>query len=472
MRRVLAIALLLAVATAASAQDENATISIVDQSREVLFYGIDSEVLDLIDRLEAQSEDRLDAEILQRYVETRNATLRVRILRHFLEREVPVAGDAARELLLSDRRLGADELRVTVRYLSQVTEDRSPELLERYREIAEDDDLVAASVAIEAIGTHGGTDSVPLLLSLYDELENVNLQGAIIRALGEASAVDAVDLLTDLATDPFEESSLRQYAAESLGRIAQPESLDVIVELLEDDDSLLRAYATGALGYFRDARATSALIAALRDSFWRVRVAALNGIAEQKPEGVLAPVLYKAEHDPESPVRQAALQTLSALGSAESYDALREIAANTRRPLADRLTAVDLVIRNDVENSLETVQGIITEEWDVEGSRMLDTVARALVSTGSPGLSAVYERLLSHPNFIIRIYAIRGIGTSGLAEFGAEIQRIESESSAEIIRSNALATLDSLGIEPLPDEEDSDGAGASADDEPEEGEAP
>ena len=426
--------------------------SAVEQSRQVLQYGIDSEVIDLLQRLDDRSEDRLDSEILERFEASRNNVLRIRILEFFEGREVDLAGDAVREILLAEDRLGTDFLRVAVRYLSRVVGDRSPQLLERYREIARDEDLIAGSVAIEAIGSHGSGEGVTLLLELYEELSATELRGAVIRALGETGSLDAVDLLTRIVTDSFEEGSLRQYAAASLGKIGAPESLGTLTGVLSDADSLLRAYAIGALGYYSNREATAALTEGLRDSFWRVRVAALQGLAEQRAVSALAAIAYKARRDPEAPVRQAALQTLAALESAAAFDVLREIVTDVRAPLADRMTAADLLVKKDLSNSLETVNAVIDEQWAVENSRLLDTIAKALVTTTSSELAAIYGRLLSHPNYIIRIYAIRGVGRSGLVQFGEEIQRITAESSAEIIRSNAMSTLELLGLDPLDEE--------------------
>ncbi|MEE8441324.1 MAG: HEAT repeat domain-containing protein, partial [Spirochaetia bacterium] len=337
--------------------------SAVQQSRDVLLFGIDSEVMELLGRLEDRGEDRLDNEILMRLEESRNRSLQGRILEHFEKRSVTVAGPTVSAIVIADDELDAGFLRTAVRYLSIIAEVHSPELLIRYEDIARDDDVIAASVAISAIGTDGSDGAVELLLELFEELRSDDLKGAVIRALGDAKTVAAVDLLTNIVTDPFEDASLRQYGAESLGKIAAPEGLNPLVSVLGDTNSLLRAYAIAALGNYADPVATRALDEGLRDSFWRVRVAALQGIATRGATESLPAIEYKARRDPEVPVRQEAIKTLAALDSRDAYEILRTIAADPRSPQADRMLSIDLLVSDDLTASLETITEIIDSEW-------------------------------------------------------------------------------------------------------------
>ncbi len=426
--------------------------SVVQQSRDVLLFGIDSEVMELLGRLEDQGEDRLDDEMLTRLEGSRNRSLQGRILEHFEKRSVAIAGPAVSTILTEEDELDAGFLRIAVRYLSVIANVHSPELLARYEEIARDDDVVAASVAIGAIGTDTSAGAVELLLDLFEELQNGDLKGAVIRALGAARAVEAVALLTKIVTDPYEDSSLRQYGAESLGKIGAQESLIPLISVLEDTNSLLRAYATAALGNYDDPAATRALDEGLRDSFWRVRVAALQGIATRGAAESLPAIEYKARRDPEAPVRQEAIRTLAALDSDAAYEILREITADPRAPQPDQILSMNLLVRDDLPASLETIINVMNCEWAVENSRLLDATARALVQTDSQLLADTYDRLLSHPNFIIRVYAIRGIGKSGFTQFGEKILTIVEENPTGILHSNAISTLEELGI-PVPQDE-------------------
>ncbi|HKJ85821.1 MAG TPA: HEAT repeat domain-containing protein [Spirochaetia bacterium] len=437
--------------------------SLLDRWEETLLYGIDSEVGAVLAQIEQAGETSLDNEIVRRFLQTRTDSLREDIVEHFASRNSPILADGVRELLLSDELLNDDFLRVAVSYLSRIAEDRSEELLARYAEIAEDRNLLAATVAIDAIGRNGSEAAVVLLLDLFGRVSSTDLQAAVIRALGEAGSADAVPMLTAVAADSFEESSLRQYAAESLGKIGAEESLPLLTELLGSEDSVLRAYATNALGYYESEEATILLEQALLDSFWRVRVAALEALGEQATPAALPAVAYKARRDPERPVREAAIRTLASLATAESTEVLQEIARNERASEAERILAIGELAEADSGGNAEVFEEIVDAEWSRENSRVLDAIGRRVSENPSAELAGLYAKLLTHPNFIIRIYGMRGIGGAGLSEGTEDLKRIARENPAGLVRRTALAALESLGVTYDPEAEEDTETPAPAD---------
>ncbi len=446
---VLVATIMLMIASTGLASEE---VSLLEQWRETLLYGIDSEVDSVLSQIEQSGETSLDDQILRRFTQTRADSLRESIVEHFTARESPVLAEALRALLLGDELLSDDFLRVSVSYLSRVVEDRSEELIARYAEIAEDRNLLAATVAIDAIGRDGSDAAVIILLDLFDRVSSSDLRAAVIRALGETGSQDALPLLTTIASDTFEQSSLRQYAAESLGKIGAEESLALLTELLGSDDSVLRAYATNALGYYESEDAATLLEEALLDSFWRVRVAALEALGEQGRPAALRAVAYKARRDPERPVREAAIRTLARLATAESVEVLREIARNERASETERILAISELAELDSGAHADLFEEIAGAEWSRENSRVLDAVGRRVSENPAAELAAMYAKLLAHPNFIIRIYGMRGIGGAGLDDGTDDLKRIARENPAGLVRRTALAALEELGVTYDPDE--------------------
>jgi len=441
--RLILVVILLASAATQAATEET---SLLEQWQETLLYGIDSEVESVLSQIEQSGETGLDDQIVKRFTQTRADSLREEIVEHFTSRESAVLADELRELLLGEELLSDDLLRVSVSYLARVVDDRSDELLARYVEIAEDRSLLAATVAIDAIGRNGSDAAVILLLDLFGRVDSTDLKAAVIRALGEAGNEEAVPMLTAVASDTFAESSLRQYATESLGRIGAEESIALLTELLGAEDSVLRAYATNALGYYEGEDSASLLEAALLDSFWRVRVAALEALATQATPTATPAVAYKARRDPERPVREAAIRTLASLGTPESIEVLHEIARNERASETERILAITELSELDSGASAELLEELVDAEWSRENSRILDAVGRNVSENPSPELAALYAKLLTHPNFIIRIYGMRGIGGAGLDDGADDLKRIARENPAGLVRRTAIAALESLGV--------------------------
>ncbi len=422
----------------------------LDLWRDTLTFGIDSELTDLLSQLRDAQVVSLDDLIMRRFERTRSNALKVTIIEHFQQTESDVAVAVAEQMLLSEEQIPGDLLRVLIQYRVRFGGDASPDLTERYSTLAQDSgNQLAANAAIEALGEIGSQDAVRKLIELLDDLTSSELQGSVIRALGVAGDPSAVDRLSRISTDEFADASHRQYAAESLGRIGQPESIETLTALLSDSDSLLRAYATYALGFYSAEQTATLLEDALLDSFWRVRVAALQAIEEQGHEAARDAVAYKARRDPERPVREAALRTLGALGVGET-DVLKDVALSDRVSIAERSIAIEELSERGASNAVEAFAEIISTEWERENSRALDMVGREISAHASREYVALYERLLTHPNFIMQIYAIRGIGNSGLRQFEDQLQSTAALTSPTALSRAARLALETMGIDFVP----------------------
>ncbi len=458
MRILASLICLLVTVGGVRAQDDR---PLVEQWREVIQYGIDSEVVELLPRISAQGEWRLDAALSERLTETRSAELREKLLAYFTEHEREAGVAAAREMILSYDEPAPAVLQAAIVYLTEVEAALDSALLDRYVDIANGRAYLPAAAAVRAIGTLGGEDAAPRLMELYERASRTELRGAVVRAIGETGDERAVEMLTRLAEDTTEEPSIRQYAAYSLGEIGAAESMSTLSGLLSDENAIVRAYAVSALGNYREQAATDLLSASLRDSYWRVRVAALDGLkrtaelaaeaGESFPADAVPAVAYKARRDPERPVRLAAIGALGAIGDAESISALIELFEGELQPLEIRSAAGQELISKHLDVARDAIDRVLSAEWETESSRVLDFTAKMLAETEDGGLTQLFERLLSHPNYVIRIYGIRGIATNSLGGYADRLREIAGEASGAL-RSAARAALERMG-EPLPEPE-------------------
>ncbi len=440
--------------------------SLYEAWEETLLFGIDSEIGAVLDQIAQSGDDRLDDLIVERFATSRNERLRVLIVEHFSARESTALHASVRTLLLDDEMTPGDELmRVSATYLSRVVEDHSGELLARYEQIAERGSLLASTIAIDAIGRNGSEAAVRLLLDLYERLRGTDQRAAVLRALGRTGSEQALPLLSMVAADDFEESALRHYAAESLGRIGSPESLTLLTTLLGSSDSLLRAYATLALGFYGEEESGELLEQALRDSFWRVRVAALQALGEQRRDAAVRAIDYVARRDPEGTVRQAAIRSLGSIATPESSGRLREIARNERSAEAERILAVEQLVRAGALENRELLVELMAAEWNREGSRLLDAIGRFLSEEADGRLDDLYGRLITHPNHIIRIYGMRAVGEAGIRSRIEQLKEIARVNPPGIVRRTALASLRSMGIDFDPEADDPQPARPDAEDE-------
>ena len=421
-------------------------ISARNEWRDVLRFGIDTEVIELLPTLTENREVTLEPEVLRVFSRSINPRLRRAALRFFTDLELTGAIDAVIEMLRDIQDLADDLVLDAILYLSRVETDDRDDVAVLFHELARSRRATVAGAAIRAIGRTGDERDVDVLLDLFDERTTpVAVRQSLVLALGELRTPRAVDRLIAVLGRTDEDSTLRNYAADSLGKIGDDRAIDTLRVSLGSTDALHRAYAVNALGYFDSADVPDMLEEALRDSFWRVRVAALDAVGRRKQAELLPAVIYRARRDPENRVRLDAISAVAAIGTAEAWEFLRSqfvderTAPDIRRAILHRLVELNAV------ESLPTIREVIQKEWAAERPTMLEYTTRVLSTASLPEAADIYVRLLEHPNFVLRIYGVRGIALNGLEQYKDRIRELsENEAEHASVRRNAASELERM----------------------------
>jgi beta-lactamase regulating signal transducer with metallopeptidase domain len=140
------------------------------------------------------------------------------------------------------------------------------------------------------------------------------------KALGRLGDRRAVAPLIRSLED--ENAIVRQEAAESLGRLgARAEALVPLVGTLRDETAIVRMQAARALGRLGDERAAAPLIAALKDEDDIVRQLAAESLGDLRARLAVEPLIGVLS-DTNPHVRQAAAGALGSIGDERAVDAL------------------------------------------------------------------------------------------------------------------------------------------------------
>ena len=86
------------------------------------------------------------------------------------------------------------------------------------------------------------------------------------------------------------DKDVRKAAAEALGQIGDPRTVEPLIAALKDADKGVRWVAASALGQIGDERAVESLVAVLNDSSWIVCRAAAKALAGMYRLGKLTDV--------------------------------------------------------------------------------------------------------------------------------------------------------------------------------------
>ncbi len=420
----------------------------VEEWRAALLYGIDELVIEALTGMIAASQPGLGRETADLLEETRNDEVRAKGLQYLRTTEDARGAESALSLLQQD--LDGEVVREAIRYLRDV-QPEDPELAERrvpliFRLVTERS-LRTAQVAVRAIGSFGGADEARKLAELFNDLPSGSqqLQGEILLALGDIGSEDAVPFLIQILEDPVYGSLLRRYAADGLGRSGDERALPVLRKAAESDDSNLKAYAVGALAQFEDADTVETLRRSIRDSNALVRRFAIEGLGRNKVEDAVPALIFQVRRDPEMQVRLAAVQSLAMIGNREAISFLHEQYQSSSAPIQLRNQIASSLIEHHLEQSTETLFKVMEEEWSRRDSRILEHLARTLSESENDALDTFYERMLEHPNFVIQIYAVRGISRNRMSGFQEELEKRAEDDARPALKRSAQAALDQLG---------------------------
>jgi HEAT repeat protein len=452
MKNALIIILLVFVCSVASLASEDTEISkeenkekIASQNedrRDVLNYGIDSEIISLIADLKDEENKILSPNVADIYADTLNPDIMKVAVDYFISIDYSDAVPAAEEIIENWEDENFNTLSSALRYISEYPNDNSEDLISV---LIDHENKSLASAALAAIGKCGSEKTADLLLdNLDDDDYPEELKPSLIRALGDMKSEGAIDTLIEILDDIDEEKSWRWTACEALGKIGHPDAMPAIENALLDKDTYLRSYAIKALAGFDEDGVVNTLIQALRDSFWRVRVSAAESLGERKSTEAVGILIYKAKKDPENNVKVAAVKALGEIGGTESFDFLRQLYAKSTTVLSLRSKAAEILVEKDLQASIDSIKKVIAEEWEKETSAVLSYTCKYLSKAENPALKEFFSKMLDHNDVAIKIYGIRGIQLNQVAEQKERIEALTEEGINNAVRKAALSALENL----------------------------
>lgn len=415
---------------------------LIEKRKDTLKYGINSEIIELIDALKEEENKKLTKEVLTLFENTYSHEVIQSVIQYFDVIDFNEGYERAFSLLQNENKLPNQ---ITAQLINYVSESMEKEYFDFIITFLEHDSQEVISAALKAIGNSSNKDYVSILLQkLEDDDFPSSMKPNILLALGELRSVEAVPKLIDIVQDEREEIIWRQYACYALGKINDPQTINILKEAARSDNALLRAYAYSALGSFNDEEAYSILMEGLKDSYWKSRVRAAEGLAEQKVEAAVPILVYKAENDPELQVRESAVNALAEIGGNEAFDTVAELFTSEQTPFTLRYTALKKLIEKNAADFVQLIQQEIDEHWSDPHFKFISQICSILADSKAPELKPLFSKLLHHPHFLIQICALRGIQRNGFSELRDEVENLTEESIPKQVQETARSVLNSF----------------------------
>ncbi len=417
--------------------------SFLEEWRQTLKYGIDQEILEVIQKLKGLKQTALDNELLELLGSSVSTDVRKAILDHFTQEKNAAAEGIAVTLLENYENEEPDLIRALLIYLGEIKSRKAETTVGAL--VSNDNDSIAEQ-AILTLGKIGNPAGGDLLLSKLDDVEYPPARKSqIIVALGDLGSAKAMDTLIQIVENRDADKVWRMYACESLGKIGDPRAVPVIKKAFAQGDPLLKSYAIGALANFSMHDVFDLLIQGLKDNYWKVRIAAARGLA--RPEGApAAPILkYKALHDPENVVRREAIRALGAIGTGEAFTALRGLFEDTGQTMDIRESALAALVDNDLSPAtIASIERVLAYAGKRNEQRVLDFIARKLSITKAGSLRPIYVIFMESAYFVLRVQGIRGAVTNNMHDLKDRIRELSEKDPNSAVKKEALSALEQM----------------------------
>ncbi len=317
--------------------DSDENINAIDTMKEVLAYGIESEILDVIKKTDKHDFEILHNDFIELFEQTKSPVVKENLVHLYQENEHNGLQNQSIAILTDYTEHQRMLVKAALAYIGNMPPADTAELSTLLQKIIKQENNDYIIEAINTLGNIGGTEDANFLIEYFetattaDERQELLIQQSIASALEKIHSENSWDFLFELASDENENAYVRASAASGLAQIGKPEAFDILAQFFEDAEPLLRAAAMKGIIGFNTAESKKLLLQGFKDPYDKVRLEALKTVQETKDPEAIPYVLYRAKKDPVPAVRYAAIETLAVLNVSEGNEWLSDTFCNEKK---------------------------------------------------------------------------------------------------------------------------------------------
>lgn len=313
-----------------------------EKNTETLKFGMESDILDLLDELIKNEDVRFVNEVYDLFQETKSFVVREKVLSFFTNIEDPCLEDFAIIVINDPYDEKLSTVNAVFRYIQTIkTKVAIPAILT----LIENESEEYFNGALTTLGAIGGPEEAVYLTGFLDREDlTVAQKQQLVKVLGQIKAVETYDKLVEMAEDNEENAFIRMYSAEAIGSMGKEEAVEVLVNLYEDTDPKIREYVIRGLKNYKDNEvAEKIMLQATRDNHYKVRLEAIEAIKVNEIKSAVPYLIYRAKNDPENVVKKSAWPVIASLNTNEGNEFLvnqikdKKIPDNTKSIIAKSL---------------------------------------------------------------------------------------------------------------------------------------
>lgn len=387
----------------------------VENRKETIKYGIESEIVSLIKDLIDNDDPRFSEDLYELFYSTKSVQVREKIIEYFTKQKDPCIEDYAVEVLIDPYDTKDSTVELLFRYISEVkTVQASPCVLK----LLESEDETYFSAALTAIGEIGGESEAEYLVEYLDRDDlSLNQRQSLMKVLGKLKAVNTFDKLSEICQDEEENSFVRAYAAQAIGEMKKPEALPILVKLFEVADPNFRVCVIKGISNFTEKEAKDVIIQGIKDGHWKVRQEAIECCVKMDISEAVPYIIYRAKNDPEKVIKNKCYEVLSKTKDSEAIKFLVERITEKKVDDYSRGKACEVLLKNTDSGRKEIADLALEIVKDDTKKPLRNQIGKEIAKYPSPQFAEVCFEYMSSKDAMtcaigIDMYATGRYGTA------------------------------------------------------------
>lgn len=430
-------------------KDDNENIDEIEKARQALQYGLESEIAEVLNKIDKQDFESLQEDFVRLFQTTRSAAIREGLFALYQKYENAQLADSAAGVVEDYGTQQRTVIKAALAYLAAVKPAMNSSLREALQRLLTEETAEYGAEAITVLGAIGSEDDAAFLAEYFetftmdDAKQELIVKQTIAAALEKIHSDNIRDFLLERLEDENENVYVRSSALAGLAQMKNADTVPLLVSFFEKPEPLLREAVMRGIAQFDTAETRALTLQAFRDSSYQVRLAALQAVQKTKQTDAVPYVLYRAKYDPTEAVRLSAVETLTKLNAPEGNTWLKETFCDTKKGEKLRVAILRAVLQEKsslLNDDLEPV--ILPTITDAKQKQLRYSFGKEIAKSDSIAVLSIGKAFLQSDDALTKSIGLDMFKTNRSAELRPLVEAIAQDEKQGTLQRRAQRLLE------------------------------